>query len=157
MVTIKIITDKTLDITINTAHEEIGYRDIIEQIDRFYKGHITRNVIWDFTHTDKTNLSEEEIRQIALRTIRAGKARQNGCNAIVVRKGLQYGLAACIPCTPKPRTASRRYACSIELKMPLSGYASMRLWLVSINRKKIKSKLFCSVCRFKATVEKQWG
>ena len=91
---ITVTVDKSLDLTINTAGEEIEYEEIRARIEAFYRGMVTKHVMWDFSHVKTFNLSAEEIERLAEFTSRMGKgSRRGGCNVIVTRRELIFGFS----------------------------------------------------------------
>jgi len=84
--------DKKLNAVVYTLDKDAGCSDMLEELEAYYKGSLTKYVVVDFTGIIK-HLTNDEIKKIADRMKLLGKARRGGYDVVVVKGLLQYGLA----------------------------------------------------------------
>jgi len=87
--------DKSLDIAFFTIEGDIGYKQLREEVEKYYRDHLTRFTLWDFTKAEPV-LSTEELRMIAKYVVDQERKRPTGtgCVTTIVVSGLlKYGLA----------------------------------------------------------------
>ena len=84
--------DKQLNAAIYTLEKDAGCSDMMDELNAYYKGTLTKYVVLDFTRIEK-HLTNNEIIKIADKMKLLGKARRGGYDIVVVRGLLQYGLA----------------------------------------------------------------
>jgi hypothetical protein len=86
-------TDPDRDLTIYTCEGIILAKDVLQAIDEFYQGTITRNVLWDLLEADLNQVSSKEVQLIATRVAEHAPDKKGGRTAIVAFKTLALGLS----------------------------------------------------------------
>jgi hypothetical protein len=85
--------DNQRNLTVHKCLKEITGRDILETIQKFYKGSPTANILWDLSNASMKEVSKETV-GVALNIIRSNKLnRQPGKTAIVTPLDFKYGMA----------------------------------------------------------------
>lgn len=86
--------DLQQQLTTFTLTGDIGdFRLVIDAINEFYKGDVTKLVLWDMTNADVNRISTQEVNKIADLPLYKAERRMGGKNAIVAPDQLAYGLS----------------------------------------------------------------
>ena len=94
MGTIKKSIDADLDAAIFTMEGEVGGAEILNAIDSYYKGTLTKYTLWDYTKVNKNkHLTNADIVKIGKEIDAEGKARDGSFDLIVVPDLQEYGLS----------------------------------------------------------------
>ncbi len=80
------------DITVLRLTGEIDVNQIIDELDRFYEGEFTNNVIWDLSDAEGKNLSSNDLHIIVSHAKELGHLRKNGKTAFIISSSLGYGM-----------------------------------------------------------------
>ena len=86
---IKLMDGKT---TVHEAHGNIVYKELLEELIDFYENNLTLHCIWDFTNATISDLSKDQIRNLAEKGAEYSKRRIGGKTAWVVSDKLTYGI-----------------------------------------------------------------
>jgi len=90
---ITVTMDRDADITVFTAGGDVRAEDVKSAIHQFYKGTVTKNVLWDFCACDLSGISSADVRSIAEIPRKHYDSRRGGRTAIVAAKDLSFGLS----------------------------------------------------------------
>ena len=90
---IEVCVDENLSLTVNKAKQTLELSDIEKQIENFYNGTVTEHVIWDLSNIDRLDLTDDDIKRLAIKTSNYGRLRKGGCNAIVVKEKRAHSLS----------------------------------------------------------------
>ena len=94
MATISKTVNKELDITVYTVQGQAIYEEIRGEIDEYYRGALTKYVLWDFSEADSDMLLKpDEVRKLADQVSTEGKTRRGGFDLLIVPDNLKYALA----------------------------------------------------------------
>lgn len=85
--------DKNLDLRINTCIDNISMPEIEKNIEEFYRGKPTKNVLWDMTNASINNLSTADVNKLASMVTDLGHSRDGGKTAIVASQDLLFGFS----------------------------------------------------------------
>lgn len=92
MGTIETNINKQNDLTTHTVSGEIKAEEIIDKINSYYLGEVTKLILWDFSCAIIDNIKPKEIAQIAKLTNEFSKNRIGGKTALIVSSDLGYGF-----------------------------------------------------------------
>lgn len=84
--------DTEKDLTVVKATGKMEANDFREWIATYYKGPVTRLLLWNITEADLSKLKAEEIQGGAILTKTLSNARREGKSAIVASDDLGYGI-----------------------------------------------------------------
>jgi hypothetical protein len=80
------------DLTVITVSGPITSREIIAQLERFYAGQPTANVLWDFRQAEIPQVAREDLAPILTVAKRLARAREGGKTALVFSRDSAYGV-----------------------------------------------------------------
>ncbi len=80
------------DLTVIAVSGPITGREIIAQLERFYAGTPTANVLWDFRQAEIPNVAREDLAPILAVAKRFAQARRGGKTALVFSRDSAYGV-----------------------------------------------------------------
>ena len=93
MGTIETTYDLTRDLTVVKATGKMEAADFRAWTARYYRGTITKLVLWDIVQADLSALKTDDIRDDAKQTKDLADIRKGGKTAIVSSNSLEYGLS----------------------------------------------------------------
>ena len=93
MATLKVFTDKELDVAEYKFEGELVYSELRDAIMHYYNGTPTKYTVWDFTNTDVKKIRNNELMQIGNQVSQGGKTRDKCYDVIIVPGLIHYGLA----------------------------------------------------------------
>ena len=86
--------NKEFDVMVYTLEGAITYAEMLEAINGYYKGTLTKYTVWDFTNANMLKyFTTDEIKMLAQLVRSLGEARKGGLDALVVPGLLKFGLA----------------------------------------------------------------
>jgi hypothetical protein len=85
--------DLSKDLTIAAATGKMKAADFSEWTAEYYKGTVTRNVLWNIEKADMSELRTEDLRNDAKHTKDLAEVRNGGKTAIVTGSSLEYGMS----------------------------------------------------------------
>lgn len=118
------IVDLQANLTVYIVTGEVSSEEIKNEIQRFYEGYITKDVLWDLSESDVSKITFSEVRNITHIPRKHYKTRTGGKTAIIAHQDITYGL-------------SRAYESLTELQdLPFETKAfrsieEARLWLAA--------------------------
>ena len=80
------------DLTIHTVSGEITARELIEKIESYYSGRVTRLLLWDFSEASFGKIKADEVAKIAKLTKKYSQRRKGGKTALIFMSDVGYGL-----------------------------------------------------------------
>jgi hypothetical protein len=86
------ITDKAQNLTIVTGTGPLTADELIDWVQQYYAGEVTRFILWDLTKATLSAISFEEVEAHAKSFNRLTGPRQGGRSAFVFDSDLEYGL-----------------------------------------------------------------
>jgi hypothetical protein len=88
------LIDNNQDLIIFTLTGDVGdFQLMVNTINEFYAGEVTKRLLWDMSNADISGLSSEQVRKIADLPLYRPERRKGGKNAIVAPDHLTYGLS----------------------------------------------------------------
>lgn len=93
MGTIETTFDIAKELTVVTATGKMQADDFREWTARYYRGTVTRLVLWNIVQADLSELKSDDIRNDAKHTKDLADIRRGGKTAIVSGNSLAYGLS----------------------------------------------------------------
>jgi hypothetical protein len=93
MGTIETTYDLPKDLTIATASGQMSARDFREWTANYYRGTVTKLVLWDILDADLSGLHADDIMHDAKQTKELANMRIGGKTAIVSSNSLEYGMS----------------------------------------------------------------
>ncbi|MEJ2543866.1 MAG: hypothetical protein P8Y99_07340 [Calditrichaceae bacterium] len=90
---IQSIKNEELDLTINSCYKKVLISDIYEVINKFYNGVPTKNVIWDFSNANVSEIKPSEIQILAEQVKGMAHSRQGGKTSIIAPLDITFGLS----------------------------------------------------------------
>ena len=84
--------DEALDLTIQTVSGEITAIEIIQKMEDYYKGKITRLLLWDFRDAKLDKISASDVRMISHLSQKYIIRKTNGKTAMVFSSDLGFGF-----------------------------------------------------------------
>ena len=89
------VVNKELDITVYTVQGVVGYEELRAEIEKYYRGPLTKYVLWSFTEPGvDVNLKPGELRKLAELVNTEGKARRGGSDLLIIPDTVKYSLAS---------------------------------------------------------------
>lgn len=88
------LIDNNQNLTVFILTGDVGdFQLIVNTINDYYAGEVTKFLLWDMTHADISGLSSEQVYKIAELPLHRPERRQGGKNAIVAPDHLAFGLS----------------------------------------------------------------
>lgn len=84
--------NKQQNITTNIVSGEISANDILNRIEEFYHGYITKYILWDFSDASFKNISSDDITKIVALSNKYTQTRNGGKTAMVFSSKFGFGL-----------------------------------------------------------------
>lgn len=84
--------DEQSGLTSYTGIGEISGADVLKEVQKFYSGKMTKNVLWDLSGADLRQITSSEIYSIAKLPREHFEERRGGKTAIVVSSDFSFGL-----------------------------------------------------------------
>ena len=84
--------NKDADLTIQTVTGKISAKEISNAIENYFKGVLTKLVLWDFTNADLSSIKSIEIQDIVDVTKKYLNLRPVGKTAMVFSSDLGFGM-----------------------------------------------------------------
>jgi hypothetical protein len=91
--TIERIFESKCKLTIFTVLGRVAVKAIMEETAWFNNGNVTKNVLWDFTGADVSELFQADISSISTSSRNNLTAREGGKTAIVAQSDLAFGIS----------------------------------------------------------------
>ena len=92
MGTIETQTDLQNEVTVNRAMGIISSDDLLDWIECYYSGDVTKFILWDFTKADLSDLSSDDIKRLVYETKKITAKRAGGKTAFVVGRDVEFGI-----------------------------------------------------------------
>jgi len=87
------LVDHQANLTVYIVSGEVSLEDIKTEIQRFYEGNITKDVLWDLSECDVSKVTFKDIQNLAYIPRKHYKTRTGGKTAIVAHRDITYGLS----------------------------------------------------------------
>ena len=84
--------DSSASMTVHTVQGVITTKEILTVVDNYYKGTITKLILWNFLESELTPISAEDVRELASLTKKYCKSRPGGKTALVFGRLADYGI-----------------------------------------------------------------
>jgi ABC-type transporter Mla MlaB component len=81
------------DLTLFFVVGKLTTDELVKAIRDFYDGSITKNVIWDLSRSDLSQISAKDVHQVAALSAEYANRRPSGKTAIIGPDDLTFGLA----------------------------------------------------------------
>ncbi|HUI93387.1 MAG TPA: hypothetical protein VLX68_14160 [Chitinivibrionales bacterium] len=88
-----VIVNKECNLTTYVSKGVLAFDGIRDAIAAFYEGAPTLHIIWNLTEADLSNLSGDEVRDLAKTAKSHYRSREGGKTALVASSDADYGLA----------------------------------------------------------------
>ena len=92
MAEITTLIDSLGVLTKHTVHGTVTSDEIFDKVRDYYRGIITKLILWDFTNATITHISGEEIKILARLTKNYSHFRPGGKTALVMKQSADYGM-----------------------------------------------------------------
>jgi hypothetical protein len=92
MAVVKTKIDSSASLTLHTVNGVITTAEILNVVDDYYKGTITKLILWNFFESDVNQISVEDVRMLARLTKKYCKSRPGGKTALVFGRSVDYGV-----------------------------------------------------------------
>ena len=90
---IQTLIDDSKNLTIFTLTGVVTLDDILKQVEKYYSGKTTLYAIWDISEADVSNISNEDIANIAEFGLKFAGARRGGKSAFIASEDFGYGIS----------------------------------------------------------------
>ena len=84
--------DREADLTAHVASGTVVGSEVLALLDKYYAGPVTTLVLWDFTDASFSEITPEQVRELARRTKEYGPTRPGGKTALVFGNLSDYGV-----------------------------------------------------------------
>jgi hypothetical protein len=84
--------EQSRDLTIITVAGIVSAQDVRATLDRLYADNPTRNILWDFTSADLSQLTTQDMQSIIITAKAHAPRRPGGRTALVASSEFAYGL-----------------------------------------------------------------
>ena len=84
--------DASASLTLHTAHGVMTKKDILHIVDNYYKGTVTKFILWNFVESEINQISAEDVWMLASLTKKYGTSRPGGKTALVFARLVDYGI-----------------------------------------------------------------
>jgi len=92
MAPIETSIDHPKDLTIHTVTGSVRAEEVIQRIEAYHSGEITRNVIWDFSEASIEDYSDDNLRLVLAVGGKHAETQKGGKAALVSSKTFLFGL-----------------------------------------------------------------
>jgi len=86
------LVDHQANLTVYIVSGEVSSEDIKTEIQRFYKGNITKDVLCDLSECDVSKVTFKDVQNLAYIPRKHYKTRTGGKTAIVADRDITYGF-----------------------------------------------------------------
>ena len=92
MAVIESLIDHKTNLTIHTVNGLVDGDDIIQRMEEYHSGEVTKLIIWDFSDADLRDLTTKKITSIANIGRHFTESRMGGQKALISLHNLSFGL-----------------------------------------------------------------
>ena len=119
---IELKCDPPRDLTIFQVTGQMQVADFKNALADYYRGDVTRLILWDLTRADLTAFRNRHIKEVAQGIARISEARRGGRTAFVYDESFEYGIGRMF------QAYSQMAEMPFEVRA-FKGLAEARAWL----------------------------
>ena len=90
MAEIETSIDSQLDLTVHIVFGDLSTQDILDKLEIYYQGKITKRILWDLSNATWANITSDDLRRTVDKATKY--SRKGGKTAWVFSKDVDFGI-----------------------------------------------------------------